>query len=105
MEELAAHPTVKPIALVADAILDASRRKGIILDTFAGSGTTVLAAERVGRRGYGMEVDPRYVDVALRRWSEATGEMPIHAASGRTFANLAAERGVHLADAQESSDG
>ena len=62
------HPTVKPVALVADAIQDCSKRRGIVLDGFLGSGTTLFAAEQTGRRGYGIELDPRYVDVAIRRW-------------------------------------
>ena len=65
--ELALHPTVKPVALVADAIKDCSKRNGIVLDCFAGSGTTVIAAEKTGRRGYAMEIDPRYVDTDIRR--------------------------------------
>jgi DNA modification methylase len=65
---LALHPTVKPVALVADAILDCSARGDIVLDAFLGSGTTVIAAERTGRRCYGLELDPAYVDTILRRW-------------------------------------
>ena len=72
-EELDAHPTVKPVRLVADAMLDCSRRGSIVLDPFMGSGTTIIAGEAVGRRVYGMELDPRYVDVAVRRWQEFTG--------------------------------
>ena len=68
MDELAMHPTVKPVALVADAMKDCSRRGDIVLDPFMGSGTTIVAAERVGRRAYGLEIDPPYVDVAVRRW-------------------------------------
>ena len=60
------HPTVKPVALVADAILDCSKRGGIVLDCFGGSGTTLIAAEKTGRRGYVMELDPAYVDVTIR---------------------------------------
>ena len=60
------HPTVKPVALVADAILDCSHRRGIILDAFAGSGTTLVAAHKAGRRGYGIELDPHYCDVIIR---------------------------------------
>ncbi len=86
--ELAMHPTVKPVALVEDAILDCSRRGDIVLDAFAGSGTTLIAAERSGRRGYGLELDPRYVDAALRRFRNFTGEEPVHAASGFTFGEL-----------------
>jgi DNA modification methylase len=65
--ELAMHPTIKPVALVADAILDCSNRKDIILDAFSGSGSTLVAAHRTGRRGYGIELDPHYCDVILRR--------------------------------------
>ncbi len=87
-EELAMHPTVKPVALVEDAILDCSRRNGIVLDAFAGAGTTIIAAERAGRRGLGLELDPKYVDVTLRRFRDLTGEKPVHAESGLTFAEL-----------------
>jgi 16S rRNA G966 N2-methylase RsmD len=83
-EMLALHPTVKPVALVKDAILDCSHRGGIVLDAFAGSGTTLIAAERVGRRGYGIEIDPYYVDAALARIHEASGIEPADA-MGRTF--------------------
>jgi DNA modification methylase len=72
LDELTMHPTVKPVALVADAIRDCSRRGEVIFDPFLGSGTTVLAAERVGRKGFGIELDPRYVDVAVRRWQSFT---------------------------------
>jgi DNA modification methylase len=81
----ALHPTVKPVALVADAILDASARRDIVLDLFLGSGSTLLAAERVGRVCYGLEIDPLYVDLAIRRWQLITGEDAIHEASGDTF--------------------
>jgi DNA modification methylase len=85
-EELAVHPTVKPLAMVADAILDCSTRGALILDGFLGSGTTILAAERVGRRAAGVELEPRYVDAAIRRFQSATGIDAIDAESGRTFA-------------------
>ena len=78
LEELAMHPTLKPVALVADAIRDCSKRNGRVLDAFAGSGTTIIAAARTGRIGYGLELDPRYVDVAVRRWMEFSGEAAIH---------------------------
>jgi DNA modification methylase len=77
MKDLVAHPTCKPRKLCADAILDCSRRGGIILDVFAGSGTTLAAAALVGRRGYGIELDPKYADVILRRLAEQTGEIPL----------------------------
>ncbi|MBN4046531.1 ParB N-terminal domain-containing protein [bacterium AH-315-P15] len=87
-EALAMHPTVKPVALVEDAILDCSNRGSIVLDAFAGSGTTIIAAERAGRRGYGIELDPAYVDVTLKRFRDLTGQEPIHIKSGLTFSEL-----------------
>jgi DNA modification methylase len=88
---LALHPTVKPVAMVADAILDCSARGDIVLDSFLGSGTTVIAAERTGRRCFGLELDPAYVDTIVRRWQALTGENAHHAASGRSFDDLACE--------------
>lgn len=82
---LALHPTVKPVALVADAILDCSARGDLVLDAFLGSGTTIIAAERVSRRCYGLEIDPLYADTIIRRWQTYTGEAATHAASGVTF--------------------
>ncbi|MGC1890317.1 MAG: DNA methyltransferase [Stellaceae bacterium] len=88
---LALHPTVKPVAMVADAILDCSARGDIVLDTFLGSGTTLVAAERTGRRCHGMELDPAYVDTSVRRWQKLSGRSARHAASGRSFDDLARE--------------
>ncbi len=82
---LALHPTVKPVALVADAIMDCSARGDLVLDAFLGSGTTLIAAERTGRRCYGLELDPRYVDTIIRRWQTYTGEQAKHAISGENF--------------------
>jgi len=79
------HPTVKPVALVSDALLDASSRGDIVLDSFLGSGTTLMAAERVGRVCHGLEMDPLYVDTAIRRWQARTGAKAILAATGETF--------------------
>lgn len=84
-EELAMHPTVKPIAMVADAIRDCSRRGGIILDVFSGSGTTIIAAEQTGRTARAIELDPRYVDVAIRRWQKVTGGNAVLDGSGTSF--------------------
>jgi DNA modification methylase len=98
MDELACHPTVKPVALVADAIRDCSRRGDIILDPFLGSGTTIIAAERVGRRGFGLEIDPRYADVTIRRWQAFTKRDAILEASGQTFDDVA---GAHTAKERE----
>ena len=72
-EDLALHPTVKPTGLVADAIQDVTHRGDLVLDTFLGSGTTLIAAERTGRRFRGLDIDPAYVDVAIERWSARTG--------------------------------
>ncbi|MFC0104631.1 site-specific DNA-methyltransferase [Sphingopyxis terrae] len=87
-EELAMHPTVKPVAMVADAIRDCSRRGGVILDAFSGSGTTIIAAEQTGRRARAIELDPRYVDVAIRRWQHLTGGKATLAGSDSTFDEL-----------------
>jgi DNA modification methylase len=87
------HPTVKPLALVADAILDVTRRNDIILDPFCGSGTTLLAAERTGRCGYGIELDPLYVDLTIQRWQQMTRQPVVHA-NGKTFEQICAERGI-----------
>ena len=88
---LTLHPTVKPVAMIADAILDCSARGDIVLDSFLGSGTTVIAAERTGRRCFGLELDPAYVDTIIRRWQAQTGECARHASSGRSFDDLARE--------------
>jgi DNA modification methylase len=90
--ELDIHPTVKPVALVADAIKDVTGRNAIVLDPFGGSGTTVIAAERTCRRARLIEIDPRYVDATITRFEHLTGTDAVHANSGRTFAELAAER-------------
>ena len=92
MTDLATHPTVKPVQLVADAIKDCSRRGDIVLDPFIGSGTTILAAERVGRRCCGLELDPIYVDAAVRRWQKFTKRDAVLEVSGQTFDEVAAER-------------
>ena len=89
MGDLSAHPTVKPVALVADAMKDCTRRGDVVLDTFCGSGTTILAAERIGRQARAMEIDPCYVDVAIRRWQAFTGKDAVHGSSGQTFDELA----------------
>ena len=84
LDELKSHPTVKPVALVADAMKDCTRRNDIVLDTFCGSGTTILAAERVGRRAYTLELEPRFVDVAIKRWQAFTRRDAVHAEAGLT---------------------
>ena len=92
MDELAVHPTVKPVAMVAEALKDCTRRGDIVLDTFAGAGTTILAAERVGRRAYSLELEPKYVDVAIRRWQAFTRRDAVHADTGQTFEEVAGGR-------------
>jgi DNA modification methylase len=87
---LAAHPTVKPVAMIADAILDCSVRGDVVLDPFLGSGSTLIAAERTGRVCHGIELDPRYVDVAIRRWERHTGEHAVHAVTGEHFSQRSA---------------
>jgi DNA methylase len=84
-ELLALHPTVKPVRLLADAILDASKRGDVVLDSFIGSGSTLIACEEIGRRCYGVELDPLYVDVAARRWQNATGKDAVFADTGEIF--------------------
>ena len=83
--DLALHPTVKPVALIADLIRDCSKRNGIILDPFGGSGTTILAAQRTGRIARLIELDPLYVDVTVRRWEKIIGIPARHATSGLSF--------------------
>jgi len=87
---LALHPTVKPVAMVADAILDCTARGEVVIDAFLGSGTTLMAAERVGRICCGIEIDPVYVDVAIRRWQNYSGEAAIHTITGKRFDEVAA---------------
>lgn len=88
---LALHPTPKPAAMVADAILDCTKRGDIVIDSFLGSGTSLIAAEKVGRRCFGLELAPKYVDVAVRRWEAFTGKAAVHAHSGLTFAQAEQE--------------
>ena len=85
---LALHPTVKPVALIADAILDSTRRGDVVLDPFLGSGSTLIAAEKIGRQCRGIELDPRYVDVAIRRWQRWTGEKARRSGDGVLFDDL-----------------
>ena len=99
LEELAMHPTVKPVALVADAIKDCSRRGGLVLDPFCGSGTILIAAERTGRKARTLEVDPTYVDVGVRRWQNYTGKNAVLAASGETFETIEEQRAAKPAAA------
>ena len=87
-EELAMHPTVKPVALIADAIKDCSKRGEIILDCFAGSGSTLIAAEKTGRSARLIEYDPLYCDTIIRRWERYTGKRAILEATGEAFEDV-----------------
>jgi len=85
------HPTIKPVQLVADAILDCTARGDTVLDPFLGSGTTVIAAERSGRACYGIELDPGYVDVVVRRWQTFTGQSAVQESTGQAFNEIEQE--------------
>jgi DNA modification methylase len=91
-ESAAAHPTVKPAVMIADAMMDCSRRGDLILDPFGGSGSTIIAAHKTGRRAYLMELDPLYVDATIRRWQVHTGHTAVHASTGTPFDELEARR-------------
>jgi DNA modification methylase len=88
--DLSLHPTVKPVAMVADAIRNCSHRKGIVLDAFVGSGTTLIAAEKTGRRGHGIEIDPAYCDVAIRRLRAVCGLEAVLETTGQHFGEVEA---------------
>ncbi|WP_394728935.1 site-specific DNA-methyltransferase [Altererythrobacter sp. GH1-8] len=103
-EELATHATVKPLQMVCDAILDCSHPRGIILDGFGGSGTTLHAAEKTGRKARLIEIDPTYCDRTIERWQAETGSEAVLAASGKSYCDIAAERGIEL-DPDEAMDG
>ncbi|MDO8979411.1 MAG: DNA methyltransferase [Afipia sp.] len=91
-DELSMHPTVKPVALIVDAMKDCSRRSDVVLDPFCGSGTILIAAEKVGRVARAIEIDPIYVDVAIKRWELYTGKSAILAATAQTFECVAEAR-------------
>jgi len=103
--ELAMHPTVKPVALVGDAIMDCSHRGGLVLDIFAGSGSTIVAAENTGRRGYGLEIDPYYVDTIVRRMASVSSEAAVHAETGKTFSEVEQLRSMEADDSKALVDG
>ena len=79
------HPTMKPVALVERMVANSSPRGGLVVDVCGGSGTTLIASDRLGRRCNLMEYDPRYADVIIRRWQELTGGVAVHAVSGNPF--------------------
>jgi DNA modification methylase len=83
--KLALHPTVKPVAMIADAMRDCSHRGGLVLDPFGGAGTTIIAAERTSRKARVIEIDPTYVDVSVERWQRLTGGTAIHGVTGEAY--------------------
>lgn len=87
-DDLKLHPTVKPVAMVADAILDSTKRGEIVLDPFSGSGSTLIACEQVGRVARCIELEPKYCDVIVRRWQDFTGQDAVHAETGQTFNDI-----------------
>lgn len=101
---LALHPTVKPVALIADVLLDASQRGEIVLDPFLGSGSTLIAAEQTGRIAYGIELDPRYVDVAIQRWQRRTEQSAVLVENDEPFEAVMARRAAGAVDEVESQE-
>ncbi len=102
-EALAVHPTVKPVALVYDLILDVSHRGDVVLDPFSGSGTTILAAHRAGRAGYAIEIDPAYIDASLARIEKRTGLGVVLDATGESFGEVRERRAAEAAAAGEEA--
>lgn len=100
--DLADHPTVKPVALVADAIRDVTNPGDLVIDGFMGSGTTILAAERTKRVAAGIDIEPGYIDVAIRRWEAMTGLEATLAGTDETFAEVAARRLIEAETAPEA---
>jgi DNA modification methylase len=92
LDELALHPTTKPVEMIADAIKDVSRRGGIVLDVFGGSGSTLIAAHKTGRRGFLAELEPKYVDRTIRRWETYAHDDAILISTGQRFEELVRER-------------
>jgi DNA modification methylase len=99
---LGSHPTVKPVTMIADVLRDVTKRGDIVLDTFLGSGSTLMAAQETGRICCGVELDPLYVDVAIRRWQNATGREAVLTETGEPFNDVAQRL---LAAPSESNDG
>ena len=100
---LSLHPTIKPVQLIADAILDCSLRGDAVLDPFLGSGSTLIACERTHRKCHGIELEPRYMDVAIDRWQSWTGEVAVHIDSGDSFVERA-ERNLGATDTSTSRE-
>lgn len=101
-KELELHPTPKNVTMIADAIRDVTDRNAIVLDAFSGSGTTIIACAKVGRRGYAVELDPHYVDVGVRRWEQWSGKSARHAETGLSFSEMARHRQAAAIPASET---
>lgn len=86
------HPTMKPVELIERALFNSSKRGDLVVDLFGGSGSTMIACEKTARAARLMELDPKYVDVAIQRWQEFTGKEATLEGDGRTFAGIKAER-------------
>lgn len=95
---LALHATPKPVAMLIDAILDCSEPGDLVLDPFGGSGSTLIAAERVRRRARLIEISPEYVDTIIRRWERLTSEQAVLHETGRSYAEVARERSLPAID-------
>ena len=104
-KELKLHPTPKPVGLLAEAIRDVSNRGDIVLDCFSGSGSTIIAAAKTGRRARVIELDPHYVDVSVRRWEKWSGGVARHAATGLTFDQLKEARRAEAQNSDHAADG
>lgn len=102
-DPLSKHPTPKPVEMIAEAIKDASHRRSIVLDSFVGSGTTILAAEKVGRTGYGVEYEPVFCDLTIRRWQRFTGKDAILAGTGETFDEIDARRRAEAVSSRDEA--
>src|SRR5262245_21334849 len=92
IDELAMHPTVKPVALISDVIKNASRRSNLVPDPFAGSGSTIIAAEKTGRQARALEIDPHYVDLIIQRWQSYTGTPALLDTTTTSFEDIAEQR-------------
>jgi DNA modification methylase len=101
MDELMMHPTVKPVAMIVDVMRDCTKQSAVILDAFCGSGSTIIAAEQIGRRAYCIEIDPQYAEIAILRWQAITGKDAVLETTGQTFDEI---RAIRLATSASSAN-
>jgi DNA modification methylase len=95
------HPTVKPVAMIVDVMRDCTKQSAVILDAFCGSGSTIIAAEQIGRRAYCIEIDPQYAEIAILRWQAITGKDAVLETTGQTFDEI---RAIRLATSASSAN-